>query len=162
PTTGHGADDSQVTDSDGDGLGDDLETKTLKSDPHDKDTDNDGLLDGDEVDPGFDGDHDGRNSVTDVDSDNDGLFDGTELGTGCSHAATDASKAHCRADADMGKTITSPTNPDSDGGGVRDGSEDTNFNGALDSGEGDPTKGHKSDDANIKDSDGDHLSDGLE
>jgi clumping factor A len=161
PTLGHGADDVRVMDSDKDGLSDDLE-HTLHSDPHDADTDNDGLLDGEEADPAFDSDHDGLVSVLDVDSDNDGLFDGTELGKDCSDPATDASKGHCRPDADMGKTVTSPVNADTDGGGVRDGSEDVNLNGVVDGSETDPVKGAGKDDASLKDSDGDHLSDTLE
>jgi clumping factor A len=161
PTLGHGDDDTKVSDSDHDGLGDNLE-HTLHSDPNDADSDNDGLLDGDEANPALDSDHDGLVSVIDVDSDNDGLFDGTELGRGCNDPATDASKGHCRPDADMGKTVTSPVNADTDGGGVRDGSEDVNLNGVVDGSETDPVKGQDKDDASLKDSDGDGLSDALE
>jgi MYXO-CTERM domain-containing protein len=161
PTLGHGADDVNVVDQDGDGLGDDLED-TLNSDPLDADTDEDGVLDGDEADPASDGDGDFLNSVLDVDSDNDGLFDGTESGRDCSSAATDASQGHCRPDADMGATKTSPVNPDTDGGGMRDGSEDVNLNGVVDNGETDPTAGHEDDDSTLTDTDGDGLSDALE
>jgi MYXO-CTERM domain-containing protein len=62
----------------------------------------------------------------------------------------------------MGATKTSPVDPDTDRGGVRDGSEDANLNGRVDPGEGDPTKGHGDDDENLEDSDGDGLSDLLE
>jgi uncharacterized repeat protein (TIGR01451 family) len=161
PTVGHGADDSMVVDTDDDGLGDDLEEE-LDSDPLDADTDDDGVGDGDEADPSLDGDGDLAISLLDVDSDNDGLFDGTELGKDCSSAATDATKGHCRADADRGATTTSPVNPDTDGGGVRDGSEDVNLNGAVDGGETNPVAGQGADDAMLTDMDGDGLSDALE
>lgn len=161
PTEGHGADDSSVVDRDSDGLGDDLE-ETLNSDPLDADTDDDGSSDGDEADPALDGDGDHAISVLDVDSDNDGLFDGTESGRGCSGVATDASLGHCRPDADMGATKTSPVDADTDDGGVRDGSEDVNLNGVVDAGETDPVAGQGGDDATVMDGDGDGLSDGLE
>jgi MYXO-CTERM domain-containing protein len=161
PTMGHGADDVNVRDSDGDELGDDLE-HMLDSDPMDPDTDEDGVTDGQEADPANDGDGDLANSVLDVDSDNDGLFDGTELGRDCSANGTDAAQGHCRPDADMGATRTSPVNADTDGGGVRDGSEDINLDGKVDSGETDPTADHGDDDAMQADADGDGLSDALE
>jgi uncharacterized repeat protein (TIGR01451 family)/MYXO-CTERM domain-containing protein len=161
PTTGHGADDSMVVDTDTDGLGDDLE-ETLDSDPMDADSDEDGVSDGDEADPAIDGDGDLVISVLDVDSDNDGLFDGTEIGRNCMGRDTDASQGHCRPDADNGMTKTSPVNPDTDGGGVRDGSEDVNLNGAVDSGETNPVEGEGDDDSMLTDMDGDGLSDALE
>jgi len=76
--------------------------------------------------------------VLDPDSDGDGLWDGTELGDDCSARATDASRRHCVADADMGATRTSPVNPDTDFGGRKDGDEDVNHDGAIDRGETDP------------------------
>jgi uncharacterized repeat protein (TIGR01451 family)/MYXO-CTERM domain-containing protein len=161
PTAGHGADDVNVTDTDKDGAGDDLE-ETLDSDPNDPDTDEDGVIDGSEADPALDRDGDLANSVLDADSDNDGLFDGTELGRDCSAAGTDATLGHCRPDADMGATKTSPTDADSDDGGVRDGGEDVNLNGVGDSGETDPTTDHGDDDASHGDADDDGLSDDLE
>jgi len=161
PTAGHGADDSMVVDMDADGLGDDLEDE-LNSDPLDADSDEDGVGDGNEADPALDGDGDLAISVLDVDSDNDGLFDGTESGLDCSSAATDARQGHCRADADGGETTTSPVNPDTDGGGVRDGSEDVNLNGAVDAGETNPVAGKGGDDSMQADADGDGLSDKLE
>jgi uncharacterized repeat protein (TIGR01451 family) len=161
PTDGHGADDADVTDSDGDGLSDDLE-ETLHSDPEDADTDDDGVSDGDEPNPASDSDGDGLDNVLDVDSDNDGLFDGTELGKACDDEATDAAAGHCRPDNDGGATTTSPLLPDTDGGGVSDGSEDANLNGVVDSGETDPTAGHGDDDDENEDTDGDGLGDALE
>ncbi|MBM4361994.1 MAG: DUF11 domain-containing protein, partial [Deltaproteobacteria bacterium] len=130
-------DDSTRLDTDGDGLSDALE-QTLGSDPEDADSDDDGLRDGDESNPGDDADGDGKNNVTDADSDGDGLFDGTEAGKDCSDPATAPASPSCIADGDRGATVTSPVDPDTDRGGVRDGVEDTNRNGVVDSGETDP------------------------
>ena len=148
-------------DSDGDGLSDDDED-ALGTDKNDADTDDDGVPDGQEVDPSADTDGDGLINALDPDSDNDGLFDGTELGLDCSDDGTDLSRGLCRPDADAGATKTSPVNPDTDGGGVSDGSEDFNLDGKIDDGETDPTDGNGADDTSVVDSDGDGLSDGLE
>ncbi|MGC4093037.1 MAG: Ig-like domain-containing protein [Polyangiaceae bacterium] len=160
PTAGHGADDRNVVDTDGDGLSDGTEG-TLGSNPRDADSDDDGVLDGDEPNPSADGDDDGLIDVLDVDSDNDGLLDGTEMSKDCKSTATSVTLGHCRADADP-TTHTSAVNPDTDGGGVRDGSEDHDLDGKLDPGETDPTSGHSADDSSVVDSDGDGLSDGTE
>jgi hypothetical protein len=149
-----------AADTDGDGISDTDETK-LGTNPKDADTDDDGVIDGNEVDRDKDTDGDGLINALDPDSDDDGLFDGTELGKNCSNPATDVARGLCRPDANPA-TTTSPVNPDSDGGSVRDGSEDANLNGAVDPGEADPTSGHGGDDAAIKDTDGDGLSDALE
>ncbi|MDI1477024.1 MopE-related protein [Polyangium sp. y55x31] len=146
-------------DFDGDGLGDALE-KALGTDEKDADSDDDGLLDGDEANPSDDTDGDGILNVRDVDSDNDALFDGTEAGKGCQHPATNAMAGHCRADGDLGGTKTSPVARDTDRGGVIDGAEDGNLNGVVNAGELDPKD--KSDDVDVVDSDGDGLSDALE
>ncbi|MDI1443271.1 MopE-related protein [Polyangium sp. 6x1] len=146
-------------DFDGDGLGDALE-KTLGTNEKDADTDDDGLLDGDEANPSDDTDGDGLVNVLDVDSDNDALFDGTEAGKFCQHPATNAMAGHCRADGDLGGTKTSPVSRDTDGGGVSDGAEDSNLNGVVNAGELDPKDG--ADDVNVADADADGLSDGLE
>ena len=159
PTMGHGADDKNAVDTDGDGLSD-PEEGTLHSDPNDRDSDDDGLLDGDERNPSDDTDGDGVINVLDTDSDNDGLFDGTESGKNC--ANPDTKPGHCKADGDNGATTTSPVKADTDGGGARDGSEDTNRDGVLDQGERDPTVGHGADDTAVVDSDGDGLSDDVE
>jgi hypothetical protein len=148
-------------DTDGDGLTDGEEAK-IGTNPKDADSDDDGVPDGAEKSPGVDSDGDGLINALDPDSDDDGLFDGTELGFDCKGAGTDATLGHCRPDADKGATKTDPLVADTDGGGARDGSEDTNLNGAVDTGETDPTAGHGADDTTLVDTDGDGLSDALE
>ncbi|HEY6558805.1 MAG TPA: hypothetical protein VI072_16085 [Polyangiaceae bacterium] len=160
PTAGHGADDRSARDSDDDGLTDDQETG-IGSNPNDADSDDDGLLDGEEPNPGVDGDGDGLISVLDADSDDDALFDGTETGKNCASPATDATKKRCKSDADPA-TKTLPLVRDTDGGGVIDGSEDTNLDGKLDAGEKNPIAGQGADDSSVVDSDGDGLSNPLE
>ncbi|HVJ15060.1 MAG TPA: hypothetical protein VM686_06450, partial [Polyangiaceae bacterium] len=139
------ADDTVVTDSDGDGLSDDVE-ETLGSDPNDADSDDDGAIDGEEANPGSDSDGDDLINVLDPDSDDDGLFDGTELGFDCDDPATDAASATCIADADPA-TTTSPLDADTDDGGVSDGVEDTDHDGEVDAGERDPNEASDDDDA---------------
>jgi MYXO-CTERM domain-containing protein len=124
-------------DTDGDGLSDPDEV-AIGTDPKDADTDDDGVRDGDEVDVKVDTDGDGKINGLDPDSDGDGIFDGTELGKGCDDPATDRMRNNCVPDADMGKTTTSPINADSDMGGISDGQEDKNHNGAIEAGEGNP------------------------
>ncbi|MBK8254220.1 MAG: hypothetical protein IPK82_16325 [Polyangiaceae bacterium] len=163
PTAGNGADDLNMmnTDTDGDGLTDDLEL-FIGTDPNDADTDNDGVIDGQEPNPTIDTDGDGLINALDTDSDDDGLFDGTELGLDCSNPDTDMTAGTCVADADNGATVTSPIDPDTDDGGVTDGSEDTNKNGAIDVGETDPTVGNGADDNANADDDGDGLTNAVE
>jgi uncharacterized repeat protein (TIGR01451 family) len=148
-------------DTDGDGLPDTDET-AIGTDPNDADSDDDGASDGQEKNPGSDADGDGLINARDPDSDDDGLFDGTELGLDCSGKGTDASLGHCRPDGDKGATKTDPLNPDTDHGGVKDGSEDNDLDGVIDPGETDPTDGHGADDPSVKDTDKDGLSDATE
>jgi MYXO-CTERM domain-containing protein len=131
------ADDKDLVDTDGDGLTDVVEV-AIGSDPNDADTDNDGVSDGLEPNPTLDIDGDGKINVLDPDSDGDGLFDGTELGLPCTGKDTDAAAGNCIADGDAGVTRTSPLDPDTDHGGVKDGVEDPNHNGVIDGGETDP------------------------
>jgi clumping factor A len=154
-------DDDDCEDSDGDGLSDGAEEQ-LGTDPSDADSDDDGVPDGEELAPEEDRDGDGLIGALDPDADNDGLFDGTELGKGCDGAGTASERGHCRSDADMGATVTNPLAADTDGGGVHDGSEDIDLDGAVDRGETDPTAGHEDDDDDVTDRDGDGLSDDLE
>ncbi|MDI1434325.1 hypothetical protein [Polyangium sorediatum] len=137
--------DNGCLDSDGDGLFDTVEVQ-LGSDPNDKDTDDDGVLDGQEQGPSEDTDGDALINILDPDSDNDGLFDGTETGHDCSDPATDPAAGHCIADADMGATTTDPLDADTDDGGKLDGAEDKNHDGQFGPGETDPTVGHGDDD----------------
>jgi hypothetical protein len=98
-------------DRDNDGLCDGVEY-ALGTDPTDADTDDDGLDDGDEA----------LVHQTDPlqrDSDHDGLPDDVEVN---------------------GQSKTNPRNPDSDGGGMFDGQEDSNKNGQVDAGERDPNQ----------------------
>ena len=152
-------DDNPPVDTDGDGLTDVTEIQ-IGTDPNDADSDDDGVLDG--LEPNFadDADGDGLINSLDPDSDNDGLFDGTELGLDCSNAATSPSAGHCVPDADGGATTTNPLDADTDDGGVPDGAEDFNLDGAIDAGEGDPND--PTDDSNLIDTDGDGLTDGVE
>jgi len=128
--------DEVCMDKDGDGLSDAQETM-YGSNPEDTDSDDDGVPDNEETDPGGDADKDGKTNIADEDADGDGLFDGTELGRDCSAPGTDPAAMKCIADADPA-TTTDPLNPDTDGGKEADGSEDGNHNGALDAGERDP------------------------
>ena len=150
------ADDNTVVDMDGDGLSDREET-AIGSDPMDADSDDDGLLDGQEANPSADTDGDGLKNILDPDSDNDGLFDGTEAGKDCSNAATAAAAKRCVPDADAGATKTSPVKKDTDNGGKADGAEDANLNGRIDAGETDPN--NPADDNTVVDTDNDGLSD---
>jgi Cys-rich repeat protein len=144
---GTGGEDSQTLeitviddffDRDGDGIEDSVEVMN-GSDPDDIDSDDDGVIDSDEPDTYEDTDGDGIKNVNDPDSDNDGLFDGTELGVTSASDGTDESAGNFIPDANPEST-TDPLNPDTDAGGVSDGDEDTNLNGAIDEGERDPNK----------------------
>ena len=115
-------------DSDNDGLLDGEEVLEYGTDPNDADSDDDGLLDGDEL----------NNRLTDAldaDSDDDGILDGTEVGVSGRPSASNP--AVFVPDADP-ETITDPNLADTDSGGIDDGVEDSNHNGAVDAGETDP------------------------
>ena len=120
------------TDFDADGLPALLELAT-GTDPLDADSDDDGLLDGNE-----DADHDGlvgpgETDPREADTDGDGLQDGTELGLTLPQGeGTDLGVF--LPDADPAST-TDPLREDTDGGGLPDGGEDTNHDGRHDPGE---------------------------
>jgi fimbrial isopeptide formation D2 family protein/uncharacterized repeat protein (TIGR01451 family) len=152
------ADDVTAVDTDGDGLTDAEET-VLGSNPNDPDTDDDGVPDGKEANPSDDTDGDGKNNVLDPDSDNDCLFDGTETGVVAPGPGTDTTKGVFVPDADP-STHTSPVNPDTDRGGMKDGIEDVDHNGRLDAGESDPNV--RADDDLTRDLDGDKIPDVVE
>ncbi|MFO0750755.1 MAG: GEVED domain-containing protein [Myxococcota bacterium] len=125
-------------DDDGDKVKD-ADEKLIGSDPLRKDTDGDGIDDGQEnanhdsiVDPN-------ETSPTNTDSDGDGIDDLTELTSSYP--------------GPLGAAPTLGYNRDSDGDGLLDGMEDLNHDGNLDSGETNPL---------IADSDGDGFSDGDE
>ncbi|MFO0727445.1 MAG: Ig-like domain-containing protein [Myxococcota bacterium] len=145
-------------DSDGDGLSDQEEV-AIGTDPHDADSDDDGVRDGAEPNPTEDSDGDGLINALDPDSDNDGLFDGTELGLTTPDTDTRTVRGFFVADADP-TTHTNPLLADSDQGGVDDGAEDANHNGAIDVGETDPLDPR--DDRPPLDSDNDGLTDAEE
>ncbi|MEZ4239302.1 MAG: hypothetical protein R3F59_24740 [Myxococcota bacterium] len=124
--------DAVAMDEDGDGLAPPIEA-ALGTDPGDADTDDDGVLDGEEAE---DGNGDGISDALTCDTDGDGLADGTERGVAVRPAATKASGCFV-PDADP-STVTSPVLADTDGGGIPDGLEDANHDGAVDPWEGDP------------------------
>jgi len=130
-------------DSDGDGLEDVIEN-IIGTDPFDDDTDDDGLMDGNEVNVY------GTNPL-DPDSDFDGLLDGLELGL-TAPQGNDTNLGIFVPDADP-STTTDPLDDDTDGDGLIDGVEDANGNGRVDPGETDP---------NDLDTDDDGLPDGEE
>ncbi|MBK9071416.1 MAG: thrombospondin type 3 repeat-containing protein [Myxococcales bacterium] len=134
-----GLDDFEIPDRDDDGLPD-VQELACATATDDADSDDDGVLDGDEASPCDDFDGDDLVNALDADSDNDGLADGTEVGITTAHADTNATAGNFVADADP-STQTSPIEADSDGGGVDDGDEDANQNGRVDDGETDPNNG---------------------
>ena len=102
-------------------------------DIRDADTDNDGVIDGDEPAWDIDTDRDGSINALDSDSDNDGVLDGTEQGVTQPDPDTQMGEGF-RADEDP-ETRTDPLRVDSDNDGIADGVEDANRNGRLDPGE---------------------------
>ncbi|MDY7229320.1 right-handed parallel beta-helix repeat-containing protein [Hyalangium rubrum] len=136
----HGLDPSQPGDASLDPDGDTLSNLSefqAGTNPQDADTDDDGALDGKEQRPSEDTDGDGLPNARDPDSDNDALFDGMEMAVASPHANTDTSKGRFIADTNPA-TSTAPLIADTDGDGRKDGEEDANHNGKVDSGETDP------------------------
>jgi hypothetical protein len=124
------------SDSDGDGLSDELEKSTC-TDGLDGDTDDDGIPDGIE-DANRNGIREANETdPCDADTDGDGLQDGTELGYTLADIGPDTNPAVFQPDLDP-STTTDPLDADSDDDGVRDGNEDANHNGRVDSGETNP------------------------
>ncbi len=135
------ADDRALPDADGDSRSD-AEELVVGTSPSDADSDDDGVTDGQERNWNVDDDADGLVNALDPDSDNDGLFDGTESGVTATAVtmATDQARGFFVADADP-PSRTSPLKVDSDRGGVDDGAEDVNKNGAVDTAERNPNVG---------------------
>ena len=124
-------------DGDGDGISDAVEKASLCPKFDDADTDDDGILDGNE-----DADHDGTVDASETDpcetdTDNDGLLDGTEIGL-TAPQGLDTNLNVFVPDADP-TTTTNPLDEDSDDDGRLDGEEDANQNGQVDAGETDPS-----------------------
>lgn len=132
-----------IIDRDEDGLTDPLEA-TWFSDPEDPDTDDDGLWDGE--DPG----------VLVCDTDRDGLPDGLEMGVDVAPLGTDVDAGCFVIDQDP-STVTDPTDSDSDDGGLSDGAEDLNGDGAIG-----PFESNPADDSDDADNDGDGIPDIVE
>jgi len=173
-------------DSDGDDLTD-AEELVLGTDPDDADTDDDGVQDGPELggdgvadatdtdpldaDTDDDGLADGADAAPlDPDGDADGIDDGTESGNdvpipgGYSNGGIpfDGTDPAWVGDQDP-STTTDPTNPDTDGDGLTDGEEDTNFDGeTVNTIGGSGTAGSGESDPNNTDTDGDGLDDEAE
>jgi len=141
-----------VGDSDLDGIPDIIESIGCTG-VMDADTDDDGIIDGDEdinqnnlVDPG-------ETDPCNSDTDGDGIQDGTELGL--ASASSEDTLETFIPDSDP-STTTNPLSSDSDGDWILDGDEDLNHNGQVDEGESDPL------DQDTTDTDTDGLFDALE
>lgn len=149
--------DSVTIDLDGDNLTDPQEER-VGSDPSDADSDDDGVLDGEEG--GGDADGDGLIDVLDCDSDSDGLKDGTEAGIAVTglHVDTDVAAGCFVADSDTSAAPTNPYDWDTDGGDLPDGIEDWSYNGKIDP----PWETDPNDPTDDLDSDGDMIADVLE
>ncbi len=111
-----------VTDMDADGLSDAVEDASSCLDMNDADTDDDGILDGEE-----DSNHNGAVDENETDpcnpdSDDDGLQDGTELGYTMADIGPDTNIMIFEPDPNP-STTTDPLNPDTDGDGTLDGDE---------------------------------------
>ena len=125
-------------DTDNDGISDAVENTVDCLDANDDDSDDDGIIDGNE-----DTDHDGivdtnETDPCEEDTDNDGLLDGTEIGL-TAPQGSDTDLAVFIADVHPA-TTTDPLDADSDDDGWLDGKEDTNHNGQVDNGEKDPNQ----------------------
>ncbi|MEZ4334968.1 MAG: SUMF1/EgtB/PvdO family nonheme iron enzyme [Myxococcota bacterium] len=135
--------DPHDADSDGDGLSDGDEVNLRGTDPLEPDTDADGLSDGDEVNV-----H--ATSPVDPDTDDDGLLDGFEIANGFDPLGPDESAGDADTDglSNLAEQLagTDPLDPDSDGDGLLDGAE---------------VNAHATDPL-VVDSDGDGFGDGIE
>ena len=105
------------------------------TDISDADTDDDGIIDGYEIQSS----QATRSDPKLFDTDADGLSDGIETGY-TFPGGGDTDRTKFRPDLDP-TTRTFPTQPDSDGGGELDGQEDLNLNGRVDVGETNPLDG---------------------
>ena len=153
-------------DSDFDGISNVIE-QIYGLDPHDQDTDDDGVMDGKEFRWNKHDDNDTFINARDPDSDNDGITDGTEMGitqpipstslwdgTNTSRNMTGSLRKNFTADNDP-STTTNVTMNDTDGDGLLDGWDDWDANGGWTSGE---TKGEDENyDGNVDSDESDPL-----
>jgi hypothetical protein len=141
----------EMPDTDGDNLLDLLEEMT-GTDPGDADTDDDGIIDGDE-DYNLNGIRDADETDPRYpDTDSDGIQDGTELGYTLEDIGPDTDLSVFQPDLYPYQT-TDPLEKDTDGDDIPDGDEDANHDGAVDAGETNPGYG---------DTDNDGMPDGWE
>lgn len=141
----HGEPSNCGVDTDEDGLSDDYENDTTKTDPNNPDTDGDGILDGTEV---FGGN---PTDPLDSDSDDDGLCDGRAPNLPESECLGGDAGEDQNGDGDRQPTETDPNDWDTDGGTIDDGTEVIRGTDPLD----------PSDDVG-SDADGDGLTDDIE
>ena len=151
---------SVVVDTDGDGLSDAEEVLPLAdrqvTNPTDADTDDDGILDGDEGGFYEKGAYVGGTMASVWDTEGDGLSDGLELGYAAPEVALldpDATNLQVFLPDLDSTTTTNPNYWDSDSDLLSDREEDLNRNGRVDAGESDPK---------LYDTDGDGMDDRWE
>src|SRR3989339_496901 len=150
------------TDYDGDGLTNDRE-RELGTDPHNPDTDNDGLFDGMEI-------KQYKTDPANADTDNDGLNDGPEVNDyGTNPTVMDSDGDNINDGDEVRKYKTNPVADDTDSDGLKDGEEiltfktdplevDCDKDGLKD---GDEVLVYKTN-PTLTDTDGDMLNDGDE
>jgi len=127
-----------IGDVDGDGIKDAAENASTCLDPDDADTDDDGILDGEEDTNNNGVKNSGETDPCRLDTDNDSIQDGTELGLTLNDIGADTDTAIFQPDLEP-STKTNPLDDDSDNDGLPDGEEDLNRNGRVDAGETDPS-----------------------
>ncbi|MGB5745623.1 MAG: hypothetical protein WBM69_01495, partial [Desulfobacterales bacterium] len=127
------------TDTDADGLPDYIENAIACLDVNDADTDDDGIVDGDE-DKNKNGVRDSNETdPCKPDTDGDMIQDGTESGMTLSDVGPATNSVIFKPDADS-TTKTDPNDNDTDNDRWLDGEEDSDHNGRVDAGEKDPNR----------------------
>jgi MYXO-CTERM domain-containing protein len=152
-------------DSDDDGLLDGEEVHEHETDPNDADSDDGGIDDGTEVGDGTD-----PNAEGDDDPDDDGLDNAGEDAAGSDRADEDSDDDGLLDGAEVNDHGTDPTAADTDQGGVPDGDEVADGTDPNDEGDDDPDadglpnagEDEAGSDRTNPDSDGDGLGDGAE
>jgi hypothetical protein len=123
-------------DTDSDGISDVIEDGYC-TDLDDADSDDDGIIDGDEDIDGNGAVDAGETDPCNSDSDADGIQDGTELGYTLDEVGPDTDPAVFIEDADP-DSVTDPLSDDTDRDGIKDGREDADHDGRVDEEETDP------------------------